>query len=152
MQMTSNLNNHLIHLIHLMNDWQRRKHSEFLSDYLYDLHLKYWNEYNDNFTAKADQKRIEANNQRIKEKELLEYKNEKKRCIPSWPQNVEYAKFKPDLLSWSKEHHLSSGSSKFGQLMEMLKKDGKFHLFEQIQARLGKSRNDNDIIEKIVTL
>ena len=27
-------------LIHLMNDWQRRKHSEFLSDYLYDLHLK----------------------------------------------------------------------------------------------------------------
>ena len=34
----------------------------------------------------------------------------------------------------------------------MLKKDGKIHLFEQIQARLGKSRNVNDIIEKIVTL
>ena len=36
--------------------------------------------------------------------------------------------------------------------MEMLKKEGKLHFFEQIQARLGKSRNDSDIIEKIVAL
>ena len=139
-------------LKHLIGDWERRKHSDYLTDFLYDLHHKYWNEYNDGFTVKADQKRIEANNQRIKEKQLLEYKNEKKRPVPSWPQNVEYTKFKPDLLSWNKEHHLSSGSSKFGELMEMLKKDGKIHLFEQIQARLGKSRNDSDIIIKIVAL
>ena len=102
--------------------------------------------------AKADIKRLEANAERIKEKEFKEYKNEKRRPIPTWPESVEYTRFKPDLLSWDKENHLSSGSSKFGQLMEMLKKEGKLYTFEQVQARLGKMRNEPDIIIKIVAL
>ena len=139
-------------LKYLISDWDRRKHSELLSDFLTDLHHKLWNEYNTKFMTKANIKRIEANADRVKEKELKDYKNEKRRPIPTWPNTVEYTKFKPDLLSWDKEHHLSSGSSKFGQLMEMLKREGKLHTFEQIQARLGKSRNDTDIIVKIVSL
>ena len=117
-------------LKHLINDWDRRKHSELLFDHLYDLHHRLWNEYNDSFMKKADIKRVEANAQRIKEKELLDYKNEKKRSVPSWPDSVVYSKFKPDLLSWNNEHHLTSGSSKFGQVMEMLKKEGKILFFE----------------------
>ena len=100
----------------------------------------------------ADQKLQEAAEHRKKERELQDYKNEKKRIIPSWPQNVDYTKFKPDLLSWDKEHHLTSASSKFGQFLEMLKKEGRLVTFEQVQTRLGRQRDQSDIIKKIVEL
>ena len=48
-------------LTHLINDWDRRKHSELLSDHLYDLHHTWCNAYNDSFTEKAHIKRVEAN-------------------------------------------------------------------------------------------
>ena len=83
---------------------------------------------------------------------MLEYKNEKIRSIPSWPKNVEYSKFKPDLLSWNSEHHLTSASSKFGQLLEMLKREDRLVTFEQVQTRLGRQRDDSDIIIKVIKL
>ena len=100
----------------------------------------------------ADEKRQEAAEQRRKEKELQDYKNEKRRSIPTWPKSVAYNKFKSDLLSWDKEHHLMSSSSKFGLFLEMLKKEDRIITFEQIQTRLGKHRNAIDIIQKVVNL
>ena len=63
-----------------------------------------------------------------------------------------YTKFKPDLLSWDQEHHLTSGRVKFGLLAEMLKSQERVMTYEQIQTRLGKNRNDQDIIKQVVSL
>jgi hypothetical protein len=98
----------------------------------------------------ADEKRKESAVRRKKEQEIMEYKKEKKR--PTWPEKVPYSKWKPDVLSWDIEHHLASGSSKFGQLIEMLKKEGRYITFEQISTRLGKQRDEKDIIPKIIVL
>ena len=136
----------------LVNEWEKRKHSEKLSDHLADILDKLFEEYYEKYSKMADQKRLEAATQRKKEKELLEYKNEKRRPIPTWPEKIPYSKFKPDLLSWDKENHLSSASSKFGQMVEMLKKEGRINTFEQIQTRLGRNRDDKDILVKIIAL
>ena len=45
--------------------------------------------------------------------EIEEYRKEKRRNIPTWPQSLGYKKFKHDLVSWDKEYRLSSGSFKF---------------------------------------
>ena len=116
------------------------------------MHDQLFQVYYEKYTAMADEKRQEAAEQRKKEKELLDYKNEKRRSIPTWPKNVAYNKFKPDLLSWNKEHHLTSASSKFGQFLEMLKKEDRLVTFEQVQTRLGKQRDAHDIILKVVCL
>ena len=95
---------------------------------------------------------MEAAAQRLKNLQLDEYKKEKRRDIPTWPDSLPYNKFKPDLLSWDKEHYLTTPSVKFGLLAEMLKSKGRVTLYEQIQARLGKQRNDSDIISQVVKL
>ena len=136
----------------LVNDWEKRKHSELLADYLLDTLDELFNTYNKEYTRMADLKRVEAAEQRKKEKELLDYKSEKKRPVPTWPEEIPYGKFEPDLLSWDREHHLTSSSSKFGQVVEMLKKEKRITTFEQIQTRLSHCRDDKDIVEKIVKL
>ena len=97
-------------------------------------------------------KRNEAAALRMKNQKLEEYKREKRRDIPSWPESLPYNKFKPDLLAWDKEHYLTTPSVKFGLLAEMLKNQGRVTLYEQIQTRLGKCRSDDNIIMKIVSL
>ena len=64
-------------LKYLISDWDRRKHSELLSDYLIDRHHNLWNDYNTKFMGMANIKRVEANAERKKEKELKDYKSEK---------------------------------------------------------------------------
>ena len=135
-----------------INDWDRKKYSDILTDYLEDRHNCLYNEYLEVYTKMANEKRKESALRRKKEQEMLDYKNVKKRPVPSWPEKVPYSKFKPDLLSWDREHYLSSGSSKFGEFVEMLKKEGRLITFEQVSTRLGNSRNDKDIINKIVSL
>ena len=88
-------------------DWDKRKYSDVLADHLFDLHDQLFQVYYEKYTKMADEKRQEAAEQRKREKEIQDYKNEKRRAIPSWPKTVEYTKFKPDLLSWDKEHHLT---------------------------------------------
>ena len=136
----------------LVSEWEKRKYNEKLSDHLTDTLDKLWEEYNKEYSKMSDQKRTDAAAQRKREKEITEYRNEKRRPIPTWPENISYSKFKPDLLSWNKEQQLTSGSSKFGQMTEMLKKEGRITTFEQIQTRLGRSRDDADILVKIVEL
>ena len=47
---------------------------------------------------------------------------------------------------------MSSASSKFGMFLEMMKKEGRLTTFEQIQTRLGRQRDEKDIIAKVVGL
>ena len=47
---------------------------------------------------------------------------------------------------------MTSGSVKFGLLAEMLKSQDRVTTYEQIQTRLGKERNDDDIIKKVTIL
>jgi hypothetical protein len=136
----------------MVNEWERRKYSDILSDYLVDLIDIMFDDYMVEFRKMDEEKRTEAAVLRKKNIELEDYKREKKRAIPSWPKSLTYTKFKPDLLSWDKEHHLSTGSVKFGLLAEMLKTQGRITVYEQIQTRLGKSRNDSNIIPQVVTL
>ena len=68
------------------------------------------------------------------------------------PIEVPYSKFKPDLISWDKEHFMTSSSSNFGLMLEMLKKEDQFIVFEQLQTRLGKYRDEKDIISRVVSL
>ena len=117
-----------------------------------DVLDKLWDEYDDKYQAMADVKRLEDVNRRKMEKDIQKYKNEKRRPIPSWPSSIPYSKFKPDLLSWDRENYLSTGAFKFGQMVEMLKKEGRINTFEQIQTRLGRVRDDSKIISKIVDL
>ena len=90
-----------------------------------------------------EEKRMEAAVIRKRNIEIEEYRKEKRRSIPMWPKSMSYTKFKPDLLSWDKEHHLTSGSVKFGLLAEMLKGQDRITTYEQIQTRLGKERNSS---------
>ena len=99
-----------------------------------------------------EEKRMEAASIRKRNLEIEEYRKEKRRSIPTWPKTMTYTKFKPDLLSWDQEHHLTSGSVKFGLLAEMLKSQERVMTYEQIKTRLGNSRNDQDIIKQVVSL
>ena len=136
----------------IVNEWDKRQHGAILTDSLVDAADKLYEEYSRKYNAMADVKRKESIVRRKRDQEILEYKNEKKRAIPSWPEKIPYSKFKPDLLSWDTEHYLTSASSKFGQLIEMLKKEGRLSTFEQISTRLGRNRDDKDIIPKVVAL
>ena len=91
-----------------------------------------------------EEKRMEAAVIRKRNIELEEYRKEKRRNIPTWPKSMTYTKFKPDLLSWDKEHHLTSGSVKFGFLAEILKSQERVTTYEQIQTRLGKEHSDEE--------
>ena len=113
-------------LRHLVTEWERRKLNNKLTDHLTDMMDKLWDQYDEKYQSMADIKRSEYIQRRQKEKELLSYKNEKRRPIPSWPNSIPYTKFKPDLISWDKENHMSTGAFKFGQMVEMLKKEGIF--------------------------
>ena len=99
-----------------------------------------------------EEKRVEAALARKRNLELEEYRKEKRRDIPSWPHTLPYTKFKQDLAAWDKEHHLSSGSVKFGLFAEMLKKNERVQTYEQIQTRLGSCRNEPNIITQVLTL
>ena len=136
----------------IVNEWDKRQHGAILTDSLVDAADKLYEEYSRKYNAMADVKRKESIVRRKRDQEILEYRNEKKRAIPSWPEKIPYSKFKPDLLSWDTEHYLTSASSKFGQLIEMLKKEGRLSTFEQISTRLGRNRDDKDIIPKVVAL
>ena len=92
-----------IKLKHLINEWDKRKYSDVLTDYLIDTLDNMWDEYDAKYQKMADIKRTEDVQKRLKEKELQNYKHEKRRPIPSWPNSVPYSKFKPDLQSWDKE-------------------------------------------------
>ena len=48
----------------LVNEWEKRKHSEKLSDHLTDILDKLFEEYYDKYSKMADQKRLEAATQR----------------------------------------------------------------------------------------
>ena len=88
----------------MIDEWEKRNRNEILADHLRDTHDKNWEEYHNKYSNMADEKRVEAASQRKREKEINEYKNEKRRHIPTWPETVPYSKFKPDLLSWDKDH------------------------------------------------
>ena len=139
-------------LRNMVNDWDRRKISDLLSDHLMDIIDKHFDEYMVEFRRMDEEKRMEAAYIRKRNVEIEEYRKEKRRNIPTWPKSMSYTKFKPDLLSWDKEHHLTSGSVKFGLLAEMLKCQDRITTYEQIQTRLGKERNDINIITKVVEL
>ena len=96
---------------------------DILANHLEELHEEYFDSYIKIYSGFADIKRREAVDQRQKERQLQEYRNEKRRTIPVWSDCVPYSKFKPDLVSWDQEHHLTSASSKFGMFTEMLKKE-----------------------------
>ena len=55
-------------------------------------------------------------------------------------------------MSWDEEHHLSTGSVKFGLLAEMLKTQGRITTYEQVQTRLDNQRNEANIIKRVVML
>ena len=139
-------------LRHMVNEWDRRRLSDILSDHLMDVIDKYFDEYMVEFRRMDEEKRMEAACIRKRNLEIEEYRKEKRRNIPTWPKTMMYTKFKPDLLSWDQEHHLTSGSVKFGLLAEMLKNQERVMTYEQIQTRLGKNRNDQDIIKQVVSL
>ena len=139
-------------LRHMVNEWDRRRLSDILSDYLMDVIDKHFDEYMVEFRKMDEEKRMEAASIRKRNLEIEEYRKEKRRNIPTWPKTMIYTKFKPDLLSWDQEHHLTSGSVKFGLLAEMLKSQERVMTYEQIQTRLGKNRNDRDIIKQVVSL
>ena len=139
-------------LRHMANEWERRKISDLLSDHLMDTIDDNFDEYITEFRRMDEEKRTEAAILRKQNLKLEEYKREKRRPIPTWPTTLPYNKFKPDLLSWNEEHYLSTGSVKFGLLGEMLKGQGRITVYEQIQTRLGKERNESDIIPKVVAL
>ena len=111
-----------------------------------------FDEYMVEFRRMDEEKRMEAALLRKRNLEVEEYRKEKRRNIPTWPKSMIYTKFKPDLLSWDQEHHLTSGSIKFGLLAEMLKSQERITTYEQIQTRLGKNRNDSNIIKQVVAL
>ena len=131
------------YLRNMVNEWDRRRISDKLYDFLMDTIDRKFDDYMKEFKRMDDTKRTEAAILRKRNAELEEYKKEKRREIPSWPKVLPYSKFKPDLLSLDKENHLSSGSVKFGLLAEMLKKQDRIITYEQIQTRLGKNRNDS---------
>ena len=131
---------------YMVSDWERRKFSDILSDKLMDTIGVKCDEYLVEYRRMEEEKRLEAALQRKRNIEMEEYKREKRRPVPSWPNNLPYSKFKPDLESWDAEHRLSSGSVKFGLLAEMLKTQGRIVTYEQLQVRLGNNRNDVDII------
>ena len=137
---------------HMVNKWDKRRMSDVLTDHLVDSIDHEYDEYMKHFKVMEETKRTEAAVLRKRNAELEEYKREKRRAIPSWPKSLPYTKFKQDLLSWDKEHYLSSGSVKFGLLGEMLKNQDRITTYEQIQTRLGKSRNDANIVKQVVEL
>ena len=139
-------------LCYMVSEWDRRKYSDRLSDHLMDTVGKKHDEYMMEYRRMEEEKRTEATFQRKRNLELDEYKREKRRAIPSWPTSIPYTKFRPDLLSWDKEHHLSTGSVKFGLLAEMLKTQGRVTIYEQLQVRLGNNRTDVDIITQVLAL
>ena len=136
----------------MVNEWDRRKISDILSDYLTDTLDHLYDDYMVEFRRMDEEKCMEAAFARKRNQEIEEYRKEKRRSIPTWPQSLAYNKFKPDLVSWDKEHRLSTGSVKFGLLAEMLKSQNRVTTYEQIQTRLGKNRNDSDIITQVVAL
>ena len=139
-------------LNYMVSEWDKRRLSNFLSDYLADLISDKYEEYITDYKKMDEIKRNEAAMLRKKSVQLEEYKREKRRSIPTWPFSLPYSKFKPDLISWDKEHYLTSGSLKFGLLAEMLKNQNRITLYEQIQTRLGANRTDSDIIGQVVAL
>ena len=139
-------------LRHMVNEWDRRRLSDILSDDLMDTIDNRFDEYMVEFRRMDEEKRMEAALLRKRNLEVEEYRKEKRRNIPTWPKSMIYTKFKPDLLSWDQEHHLTSGSIKFGLLAEMLKSQERITTYEQIQTRLGKNRNDSSIIKQVVAL
>ena len=139
-------------LRNMVNEFDRRKISDVLTDYLMDIIDNHFDGYMVEFRRMDEEKRMEAALIRKRNLEIEEYRKEKRRNIPTWPKSMTYTKFKPDLLSWDKEHHLTSGSVKFGLLAEMLKSQDRVTTYEQIQTRLGKERNDDDIIKKVTIL
>ena len=68
---------------------------------------------------------------------MEDYKREKRHAIPSWLKSLAYTKSKPDLVIRDKENHLSSGSVKFGLLVEMLKAQGRITVYERVITLLN---------------
>lgn len=139
-------------LCYMASEWERRKLSDRLSDHLMDVIGRKHDEYMLEYRRMDELKRTEAAVQRKRNLELEEYKREKRRALPTWPNSFPYTKWKPDIISWDREHHLTTGSVKFGLLAEMLKNQGRVTIYEQIQVRLGNNRNDVNIITQVVAL
>ena len=104
----------------MVSEWERHKFSDRLSDKFVDLIGAKFDEYLVEYRKMYEEQRLEAALQMKRNVEMEEYKRENRRAIPLWPTSLPYNKFKPDLLSWKTEHHLSSGSVKFGLLAEMI--------------------------------
>ena len=90
---------------YMVNEWERRKISDVLADYMIDIVDRCFDEYIVEFRAMDEEKRLETALFRKRNLEIDEYRKEKRRAIPLWPSTLSYTKFKPDLLSWDKEHH-----------------------------------------------
>ena len=93
----------------MVNEFDRRKISDVLSDALMDLVDKKYDDYMEVFSKMDEEKRVEAALTRKRKLELDEYWKERRRDIPKWPQSLPYTKFKQDFSSWDSEHHLPSG-------------------------------------------
>ena len=89
------------HLNFMVSEWEKRKISNMLCDYLTDLIEEKMEDYMVEYRKMDEVKREEAALLRKKNQKLEEYKREKRRQIPSWPQSLPYSKFKPDLISSS---------------------------------------------------
>ena len=63
---------------HTINEWEKRKYSDVLADHLIDMHDQLFQVYHKKYAEMADAKRQEAAEHRKKEKQLQDYKNEKK--------------------------------------------------------------------------
>ena len=83
-------------LRHMVNEWDRRRLSDILSDDLMDTIDNLFDEYMVEFRRMDEEKRMEAALLRKRNLEVEEYRKEKRRNIPTWPKSMIYTKFKPD--------------------------------------------------------
>lgn len=72
----------------MVNEWDKRKLSDKLSDHLMDKIDFMWDQYMNEFRRMDEEKSKEAAVQRKKNQEMEEYKREKRRAIPSWPKSL----------------------------------------------------------------
>ena len=77
-------------LCYMASEWERRKLSDRLSDHLMDVIGRKHDEYMLEYRRMDELKRTEAAVQRKRHLELEEYKSEKRRALPTWPNSFPY--------------------------------------------------------------
>ena len=72
----------------MVNEWDRRRLSDILSDDLMDTIDNQFDEYMVEFRRMDEEKRMEAALLRKRNLEVEEYRKEKRRNIPTWPKSM----------------------------------------------------------------